>query len=917
MKRILFPIIFILALAFNAVGATFNFDSREKQKVYYASDIFTSGGVTDNYATFQALLDTFTGGETIIFDGQSYYFSTYAYCTANNVSLIGDSTNIIAPNGWFTNRHDPVWYSDKSISITANSKTFTLPDDCSLSVGQYVIVWSSTNYRYYATSVSKYYYGIFGRVESIDGTTVTLSHASPDSFTADKLYVLAFGDNTKVSGFTIDMTDAISSTAPMALSLGGTGAVAEHIRVLCNNYGGVGVHLGPGINGIARDIHVNDPKDTGLVMRLGYGIALLGHNQKVDGFVTRNCKHHVTTSDRRFWSTNLLAENGSVWNDPALEDSPIDGEIPFLSPLDAHGNLNHITWRNIDIDTGVYTGVTDIGLFAVRNGSASIENCRGHFRNESGNPLINKYEFPITNLSIENSVFTLDAPGVLCNTDYPLTVIRYDNNQFPDTLTWKGCTIKGDKLFAAAAPTSNSYAFAVGDMVYNTAPGATIGWVCTTAGSPGTWKTIYVPDQDLSTTSAVTHARVAASTASGSPLTGTKTSTSVANHMLQGGKLSAETTQDMVDNFGVYTEYTIKDSAGVENILGRFGYLRNGGDGNGAATWQVSKGGAPYEAMRLSTNGFIGIYNTTPTEVLSIKPPMLNHALYYNGSTLTDRSVEAKTTNGTAFALLTTYNTDYFYMADTGAVFGGGVHPIDSVYIDIATPGVGLTLVVEYGSHIDESGMIDQWTAVSGLTDGTNNLTQDGVISWTLPADSVSGKITSAYRHWIRISSSTNILTAPTAYSIIPGSPTYLAAVFQNNGDTVPALAVGLNGGLVSLLNMVQIDSARAITATECRGAYITVTAAGELDLPAAATAGYGAAFRVRVRDASEEVLIDPNASEIINLNGAALPGGYRIKSGSAAGDSITLISTTDADGSGTDGWICDGVTGAWATNGS
>ena len=42
--------------------------------------------------------------------------------------------------------------------------------------------------------------------------------------------------------------------------------------------------------------------------------------------------------------------------------------------------------------------------------------------------------------------------------------------------------------FAAAAPVAGAYV--VGDIVYNNAPaaGGTIGWVCTTAGNPGTWK---------------------------------------------------------------------------------------------------------------------------------------------------------------------------------------------------------------------------------------------------------------------------------------------------------------------------------------------------------------------------------------------------------------------------------------------
>ena len=42
---------------------------------------------------------------------------------------------------------------------------------------------------------------------------------------------------------------------------------------------------------------------------------------------------------------------------------------------------------------------------------------------------------------------------------------------------------------SSAAPSSGTYA--VGDIVYHTAPaaGGNIGWVCTTAGTPGTWKT--------------------------------------------------------------------------------------------------------------------------------------------------------------------------------------------------------------------------------------------------------------------------------------------------------------------------------------------------------------------------------------------------------------------------------------------
>lgn len=45
-----------------------------------------------------------------------------------------------------------------------------------------------------------------------------------------------------------------------------------------------------------------------------------------------------------------------------------------------------------------------------------------------------------------------------------------------------------ERVSAAAAPTTGTWAR--GDIVYNNAPSAagTIGWVCVAAGTPGTWK---------------------------------------------------------------------------------------------------------------------------------------------------------------------------------------------------------------------------------------------------------------------------------------------------------------------------------------------------------------------------------------------------------------------------------------------
>jgi hypothetical protein len=72
---------------------------------------------------------------------------------------------------------------------------------------------------------------------------------------------------------------------------------------------------------------------------------------------------------------------------------------------------------------------------------------------------------------------------------------EWDNNDLAGTLgrslnaPTSGAGRVAPQTFGTAAPTTGAHI--VGEVVWNTAPAAsgTIGWVCTTAGTPGTWKT--------------------------------------------------------------------------------------------------------------------------------------------------------------------------------------------------------------------------------------------------------------------------------------------------------------------------------------------------------------------------------------------------------------------------------------------
>jgi hypothetical protein len=69
-------------------------------------------------------------------------------------------------------------------------------------------------------------------------------------------------------------------------------------------------------------------------------------------------------------------------------------------------------------------------------------------------------------------------------------LIAQRGDRYELTPTLKRSVFNGKYVaYSNAAPASGTWA--VGDIVWNTAPTASgnIGWACTTAGTPGTWKT--------------------------------------------------------------------------------------------------------------------------------------------------------------------------------------------------------------------------------------------------------------------------------------------------------------------------------------------------------------------------------------------------------------------------------------------
>ncbi len=109
----------------------------------------------------------------------------------------------------------------------------------------------------------------------------------------------------------------------------------------------------------------------------------------------------------------------------------------------------------------------------------------------------------------------------------------------------------------------------------------------------------------------------------------------------------------------------------------------------------------------------------------------------------------------------------------------------------------------------------------------------------------------------------------------------------------------------VSRQSIASYGSNQTLTVTECRGYVIYVTGAATITLPAIAD---GMSVTI-ITIGAVAVSVDPNASDLIYLDGTALDDGDKITNLSAAGD-IAVLTYYSADGwyASTNGWTDGGA---------
>jgi hypothetical protein len=205
------------------------------------------------------------------------------------------------------------------------------------------------------------------------------------------------------------------------------------------------------------------------------------------------------------------------------------------------------------------------------------------------------------------------------------------------------------------------------------------------------------------------------------------------------------------------------------------------------------------------TGGYVGAAQTVTYTRSRLKDLNTIHFVHThdNGANYTDDSAavidNSASTQSDLDGLDTLANLDYFAI--------GGPVPFIGAALDLDAAKVNAnvsTLTVEYASHVT-AGVIDAWTAVANLTDGTvvaatKTLSGDGQITWNLPAAGawVAGILpgagapaTSCY--WIRCSVSAAISADVDVEECDLLMPIEAAIDVQANGDDVVLTLMSLD----------------------------------------------------------------------------------------------------------------------------
>ena len=199
-----------------------------------------------------------------------------------------------------------------------------------------------------------------------------------------------------------------------------------------------------------------------------------------DLIISNNCFSHIGTGsaignvlsfrDNDYKLTNLIFKDNNV----TLTDEPnANGQYMFIGDCtNIDISNNNISYKGIDYARGIYI-----------NKVVNLKFLNNTITDSSGSSLGNAVQCvnaPTTALFRDNITGSLRFPGTKVKN------IDYISTSFGPYVT------SGNKKFLLGGSIPTTGSWEAGDILLNALPsaGGDLGWVCVTAGSPGTWKSI-------------------------------------------------------------------------------------------------------------------------------------------------------------------------------------------------------------------------------------------------------------------------------------------------------------------------------------------------------------------------------------------------------------------------------------------
>ncbi len=193
-----------------------------------------------------------------------------------------------------------------------------------------------------------------------------------------------------------------------------------------------------------------------------------------------------------------------------------------------------------------------------------------------------------------------------------------------------------------------------------------------------------------------------------------------------------------------------------------------------------------------------------------------------NAGTWVDITAEAGTSQGTVSGDVLDAIGDTFII--------GKANKFSDIYIDVGTARSATgTFIWEYslGSN--------SWSELT-VTDGTNYLLNDGVVSFTPPVDwATDSQNSSAQLYFVRLRvDSGTFSTEPTVFLVVPNNGQSVVEIYANGGDILPAFSINRNGNVSVGLSPTSTNTNRfyvlgtaQISQSLTLGSGLTVNAGG------------------------------------------------------------------------------------------